>query len=130
MRVRVAAGVIRHGGKILLARRSPGQKLAGYWEFPGGKLENGEDPHSALEREIREEFLLEIVPLRTLITYHHSYDFGDLELIGILADAGDRELTLHVHDDAQWISPGELAAYTLAPADELLARYVRETPYA
>ncbi|MBN2511040.1 MAG: (deoxy)nucleoside triphosphate pyrophosphohydrolase [Spirochaetales bacterium] len=124
MRVRVAAGVIRHDGRVLIARRSPGQKLAGFWEFPGGKIEDGEDPLDALVREIREEFLLPVKALRVLTEYDHSYDFGDLTLIGILAEAASRDLTLHVHDQSVWVLPGELDRYELAPADLPLSALV------
>jgi 8-oxo-dGTP diphosphatase len=51
----VAAAIIQKEDCILLARRSPGEKLAGFWEFPGGKVENGESPEECLARELREE---------------------------------------------------------------------------
>ena len=53
--VNVVAAVIRRGDKMLICRRPQGKNLAGYWEFPGGKIEGGEDGSSALVRECREE---------------------------------------------------------------------------
>lgn len=52
----VVAAVIRKGDTVFLARRAEGEHLAGYWEFPGGKIELGESPEASLERELGEEF--------------------------------------------------------------------------
>jgi mutator protein MutT len=51
----VTAAIIRRNGSVLLARRSSGEKLAGFWEFPGGKVEDGETPEECLARELDEE---------------------------------------------------------------------------
>ncbi|MDF2693526.1 MAG: hypothetical protein K0S65_1909 [Labilithrix sp.] len=72
----VAAGVVVERGKILLSRRKKGTHLAGRWEFPGGKVEPGEDPRAALQRELEEE-------------------------LGILTDVGEiADVTFHRYDDA------------------------------
>ena len=71
----VAAGIIqREDGKILLARRKPGSHLAGYWEFPGGKIEEGESPEECLERELLEE--LGIVTKTGAFVAESVYDYG------------------------------------------------------
>ncbi len=56
----VTCAIIEKEGKILLARRAVGQKLAGKWEFPGGKVEDGESPEECLKRELEEEFGIQV----------------------------------------------------------------------
>ena len=58
--IEVTAAIIIKSGRVLIGRRRPGKHLAGYWEFPGGKMESGETPESCLKREIFEEMGLEI----------------------------------------------------------------------
>ena len=53
--IEVIAAIIRNNNKTLIARRRPNKHLGGYWEFPGGKIENGETPEECLVREIKEE---------------------------------------------------------------------------
>ena len=72
--IRVVAAIIEQNGKILIARRSYGD-LAGFWEFPGGKYEEGETGEQAIKREIREEFDVEIDVRKFLCTVEHQYDF-------------------------------------------------------
>src|ERR671913_1055388 len=73
-RVHVVAGVLTDArGRILLARRTEGRDLAGAWEFPGGKVEPGETPQQALERELREELGIRIDGLAPLIRVPQAY---------------------------------------------------------
>ncbi|POA20179.1 hypothetical protein C1886_09930 [Pseudomonas sp. FW300-N1A1] len=73
-RVHVAAAVIRDaGGKILIARRADAQHQGGLWEFPGGKVEEGEAVQVALARELHEELGIVVTAARPLITVHHDY---------------------------------------------------------
>jgi 8-oxo-dGTP diphosphatase len=55
----VTAGIIRRNDSVLLARRPPGERLAGFWEFPGGKVEKGETPEACLARELQEELAIQ-----------------------------------------------------------------------
>ncbi|MEO6690626.1 MAG: (deoxy)nucleoside triphosphate pyrophosphohydrolase, partial [Dokdonella sp.] len=72
--IRVVAGVLRDSrGRLLLAERPPGKHLAGLWEFPGGKCEDGEAPVDALARELREEIGVIVESARPLIGVPHSY---------------------------------------------------------
>jgi len=73
--VRVAAAVVVHpDGRVLLAQRPPGKHYAGYWEFPGGKLEAGEAPADALARELREEIGLSDALIRISIGIENVED--------------------------------------------------------
>ena len=73
MTVVVAAAVVIQNGRVLLTRRADGQHLAGMWEFPGGKLEDGESPEEALVRECREECGIEVEVGEILDVTHHRY---------------------------------------------------------
>ena len=75
----VAAAVIDAAGRALIAQRPPGKHLAGRWEFPGGKLEPGEDRRSGLARELREELGITLSgPARPLIRVRYTYDYGEV----------------------------------------------------
>jgi len=75
----VAAAVIDLAGRVLIAQRPPGKHLAGRWEFPGGKLEAGEDRRAGLARELREELGITLIaPPRPLIRVRHTYDYGEV----------------------------------------------------
>lgn len=75
----VAAAVIDIAGRVLIAQRPPGKHLAGGWEFPGGKLEAGEDRRAGLARELREELGVTLIsPPRPLIRVRHRYDYGEV----------------------------------------------------
>jgi 8-oxo-dGTP diphosphatase len=77
----VVAGIITDSfGRILLAQRPPGKRLAGLWEFPGGKVEPGESEESALHRELQEELGLRVRLVENLGHFPYTYDWGNLIL--------------------------------------------------
>ena len=79
--VRVAAAVIlRPDGTVLLAQRPPGKAYAGYWEFPGGKLEAGESPVHALARELQEELGITVRAASPWIVQEYVYPHAHVEL--------------------------------------------------
>lgn len=78
----VAAAVIIEGGRVLLTQRKAGTHLAGAWEFPGGKVEPGEDPREALRRELTEELGIEAIAGEILdVTFHRYEDAGKAVLL-------------------------------------------------
>lgn len=113
----VAAAVVIRDGRVLLTRRAEGQHLAGMWEFPGGKLENGESPEQALVRECREECGIDIDVGEILDVTHHRFPEKDVLLLfyRCALRAGDVR-HLQVADHA-WVAPAELDRYSLPPAD-------------
>lgn len=98
----VGAGAIIHEGKFLAARRAPSEKHAGWWEFPGGKFEEGEDAAACLIREIMEELELEVEIGDRIGTW--IFDHGDvvvrLHVMECRIISGD--MKLHVHDKVVW----------------------------
>ena len=113
----VTAAVIEREGRYLLARRRPGKTLAGTWEFPGGKVEDGEAPAACLKREILEEMNLDIEVGELLGITEHQYDFTRIRLIVFRARIVGGEMRLTDHDEAGWFTPQEMRTMDLAPAD-------------
>ena len=113
----VVAGVIEKAGKYLLTQRFEHASQGGLWEFPGGKVEAGETPEQALERELREELAIATRTGRWLAD--SVFDYGDkiIHLKGYLSHWQAGELELHSHQDAVWVERDEIACYELCPAD-------------
>ena len=76
----IAVAVVWHAGKVLIGQRPEGVPLAGYWEFPGGKVEPDESLTEAARRECREETGLEVIPVELYLTETFTYEHGSLEL--------------------------------------------------
>lgn len=115
--IRVTAGVIRRGNEILIARRGPGDALAGKWELPGGKIERGETAEACLARELEEEFDIDVKVGRKLGSNLHHYPGKSVELLFFEVKYLGGTLQLHAHDKAEWVAPGALGNYEFAPAD-------------
>jgi len=113
----VTAGIIVKNNKVLAARRKVGIHLAGFWEFPGGKLEEGETPEQCLARELQEEFT--ITTRVGAFVGESVFDYGT-KVVRLMAYqvehlAGDFELI--DHDQLRWLALGELNSVEWAPAD-------------
>jgi 8-oxo-dGTP diphosphatase len=124
MKKPVAAAVVHLNGKILITRRAPGEKLAGMWEFPGGKLEHDETAQECITRELREELGVESVAGEIFISTTYTYPGGTIELIAIVVKLQSTQFTLQVHDLFEWVQPQELLRYELAPADIPIAQEI------
>ena len=120
----VAAAVAYRGNDVLVTRRAPGQKLEGYWEFPGGKVEEGECVARCIERELQEELGVRSVAGEVIAEAVHEYSGGAINLIAIEVKLLDSDLCLSVHDAAEFVSPADLLSMQLAPADIPLAEEV------
>lgn len=121
----VAAAVVIRDGRVLLTRRAEGQHLAGLWEFPGGKLEEGESPEAALVRECREECGIDVEVIDILDVTHHRYPDKDVLLLFYRCALRAGEVThLQVADHA-WVAPIELGDYPLPPADVRVVARIR-----
>lgn len=118
----VTAALIRHEGKLLVARRRPGIRHAGRWEFPGGKQENGESPEAAIVREIREEMGIETRVdgyFGESIAHNGTLDIR-LLVFELIWEKG--ALVPVDHDRIDWVHPEELLGYDLLEPDLPIAR--------
>jgi 8-oxo-dGTP diphosphatase len=114
----VTAGILRDPhGRILVARRAPGEILAGKWEFPGGKQETDETLQECLERELHEELGIRVRARDVIATSAHVYEHGSIRLVALDVDWISGELQLRVHDAVAWLRPAEMLTIDLAPAD-------------
>lgn len=92
--------------------------LPGLWEFPGGKIEQGESPEACLIREIEEELAISISLVSSLQPNEHTYPEGKvIRLIPFVCIWGSGEITLREHQDVKWLAKGELVLLNWAPAD-------------
>lgn len=123
----VAAAIAISEGKVLVTRRAAGQKLAGYWEFPGGKLEPGEDVKTCIVRELQEELGVSSTAGEVLTISEYTYPGGAISLIAIEVSLHGSDFTLTVHDEYAWKAPGELLGLNLAPADIPIAESLKDT---
>lgn len=119
-----AAVVFDHRGRVLITRRKPGESLEGYWEFPGGKIEEGESPQECIKRELFEELGINAEGKEIIGQCIYTYRDGPIKLIGVRTEIKDRNFTLKVHDRLRWVSLEDLLDYRLAPADIPLAKKI------
>jgi 8-oxo-dGTP diphosphatase len=122
----VAAAVIVKDNKVLIARRGEGQRLSGFWEFPGGKIEKDETAPQAIVREIQEELGMIVKVNSFLGECVHHYGTWSIKLIVHVCEWVSGEAELTVHDDVAWVSASELDDYYLAEADLHFTDAVRE----
>ena len=114
--VRVVAAVIRKDDKIFATQRGYGEFKDG-WEFPGGKIEDGETPEQALAREIKEELDTEIQVGKLIDTIEHDYPKFHLSMDCFWCEIMQGGLELKEHEAARWLSKEELYSVDWLPAD-------------
>jgi 8-oxo-dGTP diphosphatase len=122
----VSAAVIRDSsGRILLTRRPDHTHMGGLWEFPGGKIENGESPAGALRRELHEELGIEAAIDRPLTFAVHEEPELRVLLLFFAVRVLEGDPTGREGQELCWVRPSELSEYRLPPADtELVARLI------
>ena len=118
----VIAAILRRGDAVLLTRRAPGEKVAGFWEFPGGKVDPGETPEVSLARELFEELSLVCAIGLKVAESEYQYAHGAFIIQAYEAVIESGTLALSVHDRAEWVEISDLLSYQLAPADVPIAR--------
>jgi mutator protein MutT len=121
---RVLAALIHRDGRWLIGRRPAHKRHGGLWEFPGGKVEPGEDDVAAMARELREELGLTLTTLGAERCVVH--DAGSpFEIVFVDVEAHG-EPVAHEHEALAWVALHEFGAYALAPSDAACVRQLRE----
>ena len=115
--ISVTAAILARDGKILIARRRSSDHLAGKWEFPGGKIEDGESPEECLRRELHEEFGVDTSIGEFLAESVYHYDHISIRLLAYRTLLGYGKLEPNDHDAYAWVTIDEMDAYDFAPAD-------------
>ncbi len=122
--VKVVAAVIKatneNGELIIFATQRGYGPLKGGWEFPGGKIEEGETPQQALKREIMEELDTEIKVGDFIHTIEYDYPTFHLSMDCFWCEVVKGDLVLKEHEAARWVTMKELAEVDWLPADSLL----------
>ncbi len=123
-----AAALINEKGEVLLAQRPEGKSMAGLWEFPGGKVEEGETPEFALMRELEEELGIETRPTCYLpIAFaSHSYDKFHLLMPVFACRMWKGDITAKEHQNLAWAKPVDMPQYPMPEADIPLIATLRD----
>ena len=116
--IRVTAAILEKNGKILIAKRKTGDKLfAGLWEFPGGKVEEGETPEECMARELKEELDIEVEVGELITSNKHKYPHGIFELLAYRVKHISGEMVLNDHEEMKWVTADEMSDFEFPPAD-------------
>ena len=122
--VHVAAAIFTKGEKVLACRRAPHKSSAGFWEFPGGKVEENETDEESLKRELYEEFGITVTVKNHLVNSFYKYEKINVNLKAYLVDHLSGDFILRDHDAINWIDSKEFGKYEFAPADIPINNYI------
>ena len=123
--IKVVAALIKKDNKVLIAKRATGdENVYGKWEFPGGKVEENELEERAIEREIKEEFELDIKAKKFITNNICEYPSKTIDLRLYECDYISGDFKLHDHSEYKWVKIENLLKYDLAKADIPLAKYL------
>jgi 8-oxo-dGTP diphosphatase len=127
-KTKVVAAVVVKDGKYLCMQRCRSHEAynSERWEFPGGKVEEGESDHEALLREINEEMDWDVYVGRKIGTITHDYPDFTIELTAYLCKGGEGEFTMFEHLDAQWLSAEDLATLAWTDADRKIVDLIQQ----
>jgi 8-oxo-dGTP diphosphatase len=123
-----AAALIDADNRVLIARRPPGKPMAGLWEFPGGKVQDGETPEDALIRELREELGIELCDecMAPYVFASHTYDDFHLLMPLFISRQWEGEITPREGQELKWVRAMRLADYQMPAADLPLIPWLRD----
>ena len=123
--IKVVAAIIINKDKVFATQRGYGEFKDG-WEFPGGKIEKGETPEQALEREIQEELETKIQVNEKIDTVEYDYPNFHLSMDCFICNIIEGDLVLKEHEAAKWLSKDELYSVNWLPADEGLIEKIKK----
>ncbi len=115
--IHVSAGLIRKNGQFLISKRLKGSHLEGFWEFPGGKLEEGESIQSCLEREIKEELDLKVKAGQVSLTLDHEYETKIISLYVMYCTILGGEPMAIECQEFKWVAPEDFKKFVFPPPD-------------
>lgn len=115
----VACALVDADDRVLLARRPEGKAMAGLWEFPGGKVHEGETPEVALIRELKEELGIDVTEacLAPFTFASHAYDGFHLLMPLYVCRRWKGTVTALEHRELAWVRPNRMSSYAMPPAD-------------
>lgn len=121
--IEVVAGIIYKEDKFLIAQRNLKKSQGGFWEFPGGKVEQGETYEEALKREIKEEFDADIEVKEYVGENVHHYPEKDIKLIFYKAELLSNTIKLLEHEDFRWITKEDKDKFEFSGADKAVFEF-------
>jgi 8-oxo-dGTP diphosphatase len=124
--IKVTAAIIIKDQKVLITQRHPDDAMGGKWEFPGGKIENGETPEACLRRELYEELGIVTEVHNLYAISKHAYPHFTIELLAYNVTIQSGQLTLHDHNDYRWASISDLDSFDFSDADKPIVEKLRE----
>ena len=125
MLIQVTAAIIRRDGQYLICQRAHDDALPLLWEFPGGKLEDGETLEACIVRECLEELAVDIRVLGEFGRTGYPHAGNELAFTFFAAEIVGGEIAVNVHEQVKWVSAAELAEYVFCPADvEIVERII------
>ena len=128
MTKKVAAAVVERDGKVLVARRKPGLVAGGLWEFPGGKLEEGESAEKGLAREIEEELGVGARVGELLCSVPFEGELASFELVVFRTELLGDDFRLTDHDEVRWLDPAEMDESVFSKPDRPVVRRLAGRP--
>jgi 8-oxo-dGTP diphosphatase len=125
--IQVAAGIVEHAGRVLVCQRKKGSRYELKWEFPGGKVENGESPQATLQRELFEELNITAEVGDEIYQQQWKYpDHGEFEIHFFSVREFTGDLRNLAFADILWVSPEELTKLDLLDGSREAARFLAE----
>lgn len=123
------AGIIFNNGRFLIGHRLPSGEMGNRWEFPGGKVDEGETPVDAIRREFREEFGISVVPREFISSAEFRNKGGPVELLAYhvaVPREPDHDYVLTEHSEVCWATMEEMEMLDFVDSDRLLFPAIKE----
>ena len=122
LKIVVSIALINNENEILLSKRPEKKHLSGFWEFPGGKVEEGETPEKALIREVKEELNIDINNKCIAPLSFSEFDYNNFQLLLLLyiCRRWDGVPMSMENNKLEWVKPNMLRDYKMPPADDAL----------